>query len=338
MAHDREPAPGARHPGGAAASATADSRERAFVTPDAVGLDLELATLGSRGVAYLLDLTLFVLVLIVLSLAQSALFGAFDAAGSIGVAVVLVLAFAWQFGYPIGFETLWRGRTLGKAAMGLRVVTVEGAPVGVRHATVRAVVGLLELVPTVGLPAIVTSFATRRAQRLGDLAAGTLVIRERRAARSPQVEHFTAPPGYEQYAASLDVSAISASDYAVIRDALRRSRELPPATARSVLSDVLAGVGDRVRPLPPAGADPHVVLQCVAAAVQARRVPAAGPAGPRTGATPGGGQAPPTAASHPPPPPSGPTAPPAGPQQPQPGAGGAQPPPADPDQGFRPPA
>ena len=330
MAHQPGPAPDQWHPDAVGTARTVDGREQAFVTPDAVGLDLEVATLGSRGVAYLIDLALFVLVLIVLSVAQSALFGAFDAAGSIGVAVVLLLVFAWQFGYPIGFETLWRGRTLGKAAMGLRVVTVEGAPVGVRHATVRAVVGLLELLPTAGLPAIVTSFASRRGQRLGDLAAGTLVIRERRAASAPQVEHFTAPAGYEHYVATLDVSAIGAREYAMVRDALRRSRDLPPATAQSVLADVLAGIAPRVRPAPPVDADPQVVLACVAAAVQARRSPRA--------AAPG--------ATHGMPPPAGQQ-----PTEPGRGAGGAppsqqtrsqpsapQPPAADRDDGFRPPA
>jgi uncharacterized RDD family membrane protein YckC len=103
----------------------------------------------------------------------------------LGIALVLLLVFALQFGYPVGFETLWRGRTPGKAAMGLRVVTVEGAPVRFRHAATRAAIGLLELTGTAGAIAVIASLSSARGQRLGDLAAGTLVIRERRARGRP---------------------------------------------------------------------------------------------------------------------------------------------------------
>jgi uncharacterized RDD family membrane protein YckC len=298
-----------------------------FVTPDAVGLDLEEATLGSRGIAYLLDLVVLVLGLIVLGLAQSALGGGFGFSDAFGVAALLLLLFAWQYGYPIGFEVLWRGRTPGKAAMGLRVVTVEGAPVGVRHASIRAVVATLELLGSLGLIAVVSSFASPRGQRLGDLAAGTLVVRERRSGGGePTVERFLPPPGSEGYVSRLDVSAIGASDYAMIRDALRRARDLPPVSRDAVLAEVAAAVTPRTRPEPPAGMDAQAVLTCVAAAVQARRTPVASGAsrtaggagtvsgaGTNPGTRRGGGEAPDPGdrsgdSSGPPPPPARPRA------------------------------
>jgi uncharacterized RDD family membrane protein YckC len=251
-----------------------------IVTPDAVGLDLQVATLGSRGAAYLLDLVIFLTVLGLLSIGQSLLGAAGFVPGWFGIAILLVFAFLWQFGYPIGFEVLNRGRTPGKAALGLRVVTVEGAPVRLRHATIRATVGILELLGTTGGIAVVSSFASKRSQRLGDMAAGTLVVRERRGGGSPSVETFLAPAGLETYAARLDVSGLRAGDYATIRETLRRARELPSPVRAQLTSELAHRFVGRVQPPPPANCSAEQFLTCLAAAVQSRRASAVGTAAP----------------------------------------------------------
>ena len=296
-----------------------------YVTPDAVALDLEVATIGSRGIAYLLDFALFGAVFLVLSLVQLALVGGGWFESGLGVAVALVLAFLWQFGYPIGFETLWRGRTLGKAAMGLRVVTVEGAPVGVRHATIRAVTAPFEVLLTSGLVASIASFASPRAQRLGDLAAGTLVVRERRIAREPQAATFLPPAGAETYVAQVDVSAVGPREYGLVRDTLRRAGELSADARWQVASEVAGAIAPRVRPLPPAGTSPEAFLAAVAAAVQRRAPGGAGPTAARP--VPLAPRPAPSQVLPPPPPSEG---------RPAPGAVGGGPPPAPPrdDPGF----
>ncbi|MFA9428595.1 RDD family protein [Egicoccus sp. AB-alg2] len=270
------------------------------VTPEAVELELEYATVGSRGIAYLLDLLIIGLLFVLIAVAEGTFGVSGFVPGWLGLALLLLLAFAVQFGYPIGFETLWRGRTPGKAAMGLRVVTVEGAPVGLRHAALRAVVGLFELLPTLGVPAMISSLVGARGQRLGDLAAGTVVLRERRGSRAPAPQQFAAPPGLEGYVAHLDVSRLGPADYAAVRDTLLRLHELTPAARRHVAETVADGLLGRVAPAPPSGVPAEVWLACVAAAVQARRSPgprptaparpAGGPAGPAGG---GGWAAPP---------------------------------------------
>jgi uncharacterized RDD family membrane protein YckC len=266
-------------------SASAPLRsDRGYITPDAVALDLEVATIGSRGIAYLLDLLLFAVVFLLLSVVQLALVGGGWFDSGLGVAVALVLAFVWQFGYPIGFETLWRGRTLGKAAMGLRVVTVEGAPVGVRHATIRAVTAPVEVLLTTGLVASIASFVSPRAQRLGDLAAGTLVVRERGIAPEPTATTFAAPPGAAAYVAQVDVSALGPREYALVRDTLRRQTELSPEAGWQLSREVAEAVAPLVRPLPPAGTAPAAFLQAVAAAVQQRVPGRPGPPGVRRAA------------------------------------------------------
>jgi uncharacterized RDD family membrane protein YckC len=247
----------------------------AVITPDAVGLDLEVASVGSRGTAYVIDALALITGLILLGIGQALLGGAGFVEGWWGIALLLVLAMLWQFGYPVGFETMNHGRTPGKMALGLRVVTVEGAPIGFRHAAIRAMTGLLELLGTFGAIAILTSFTSSRSQRLGDLAAGTLVVRERRGSRSgPQAATFRVPTGLESYVASLDVRALTPADYAAIRETLQRVDHLPPEVGGELTRGLAARLLPRVQPPPPAGVDAPVFLQTLAAAIQARRQPA----------------------------------------------------------------
>jgi uncharacterized RDD family membrane protein YckC len=236
------------------------------VTPEAVALDLEPATVGSRSVAIALDLLLIGSGLVLLALAEAAFGFTGFVPDWLGIALVLLLGFALQFGYPVGFETLWRGRTPGKAAMGLRVVTVEGAPVRFRHAATRAAIGLLELTGTAGAIAVIASLSSARGQRLGDLAAGTLVIRERRSGRPPRVVPFEAPPGLEGYVRVLDTSRLDRDAYATVRDLLRR--DLEPRLRARLAEQVAEGLVGRVQPPPPPGLDAVTWLRCVAASVQ----------------------------------------------------------------------
>ena len=153
-----------------------------LVTPEAVVLSFETAGLGSRVLATLIDLLVQGGVLFLGSLAL-VLFGATATGGTadvVATVLLLLLVTGVLFGYPIAFETLWRGRTPGKAALGLRVVTTEGAPVRFRHAAVRGFLGLIDLWATTGSVAVLSVLLSRDNQRLGDMAAGTFVLRERR--------------------------------------------------------------------------------------------------------------------------------------------------------------
>ena len=164
--------------------------DHGLVSPEAVPLDLPEATVGSRGAALLIDWTLQGLILVVVGLAAQSAMQAAVLPDWVATTAGLVLTFLVWFGYPIAFETAWDGggRTPGKAALGLRVVTVEGAPVRFRHAAVRTALGLVDFVATFGLGAVVSSLVSRRHQRLGDMVAGTLVVHvesHRDAANAP---------------------------------------------------------------------------------------------------------------------------------------------------------
>lgn len=242
----------------------------AIVTPEAIALELPLASVGSRAVAALLDLAVQGLAGLGVALAGGTLGQAVGISGWAG-SVVLVLTVALiRFGYPILFEARWRGRTPGMAAMGLRVVTREGGPITARHATVRAAVGVVDFELTLGAAALLTALISRAGQRLGDLAAGTVVLHERRGHGRAEPARFDPPAGCEQVVTELDVSAVDPASYARLRTLLLRRHTLSPTALEGLARQLAGELVERIRPAPPAGMDPLTWLGCVAAAYQRR--------------------------------------------------------------------
>jgi uncharacterized RDD family membrane protein YckC len=252
-----------------------------MVTPEAVALEFRTANLGSRILAYLIDMVVVVAGILAGLFAVALLGQASDVVVPdwVALTIVLVLLPAWWLGYFIAFETLWRGRTLGKAALGLRVVTKEGAPVRFRHAAIRGLLGLVDFLVLGGFLAVVFILFTRDNQRLGDLVAGTLVLRERSALAAPAPVSFPPPPGLEHYAATLDPSGVGNEEYQAVRTFLLRAPSLSPGPRSALALQLANPLAARLRPPPPAGVSPDLYLQCVAAAYQQRQRLAAGPGG-----------------------------------------------------------
>jgi len=259
-----------------------------MVTPEAVALEFRTANLGSRILAYLVDMVVVVAGILAGLFAVALIGQASDVVVPDWVALTLVLVLlpAWWLGYFIAFETLWRGRTLGKAALGLRVVTKEGAPVRFRHAAIRGLLGLVDFFVAGGFFAVVFILFTRDNQRLGDLVAGTLVLRERSALAAPAPVTFTPPPGLEHYTATLDPGGLTTEEYQAVRTFLLRAASLPPGPRSALALQLANPLAGRLRPPPPAGVSPELYLSCVAAAYQQRQRLAAGR---DEGSGPGGG-------------------------------------------------
>lgn len=242
-----------------------------MVTPEAVALELAPANVGSRLFGFVIDWLVITFVGGLLSFGFFAALRGVDLGVGWVIAGFILLYGGLIFGYPVACETLWRGRTLGKAALGLRVVTVEGAPVRFRHAAIRTALGLVEFGITGGAVAVLSILLTRRHQRLGDLVAGTLVLRERSGLKAPTPITFTVPYGMEPYAATLDVAALTADDYAAMRTFLVRAATLPPRVRWWLSEQVATPVAARVRPAPPPGVPAEPWLACVAAVYQSGR-------------------------------------------------------------------
>lgn len=246
------------------------SDDHGLVTPEAVRLDLPEATVGSRGAAILVDWIAQAVIAFVLLIGSGFALGAPGLPEWIPGTIALVLTFLVVFGYPIGFETVTRGRTPGKMLLGLRVVTVEGAPVRFRHAAIRAALGLVDFGLTSGFGAVLSSLLSRRNQRLGDFAAGTVVLRERVAGGAASVRTFEAPPAAAGIADSIDVSGLTTRDYAAVRAFLVRADTLPPERRDAIADELLTAVRPRLGTLPAADLPAERLLETIAARYQQR--------------------------------------------------------------------
>ena len=203
-----------------------DYEDRAtVVTPEGVRIDTPLAGAGSRFGAALLDgLIQGALLLVPLLALPPALAGA---GGALETAVLSVAVFVVVIGYPVAFETLRGGRSPGKSAFGLRVVRRGGARIGLWPSTVRNILRIVDFLPSLYLVGLVCVFFTPRNQRLGDLAADALVVREPPARPVWETVPSGGAGGDLPAEASLwEVSAVTAEELAAVRAFLDRRRSL----------------------------------------------------------------------------------------------------------------
>jgi uncharacterized RDD family membrane protein YckC len=315
------------------------------ITGEAVVIDVPLARFPSRTLALLIDIAIQLVLLFGLggvALAAGA-GGGLDAAAV--AAISLTVSVAIIVGYPTLFETLSRGRSLGKLALGLRVVSDDGGPERFRQALMRALAGVLEIWLTVGFLALLTSLLSSGGKRLGDIFAGTFVITERLPARRGTTAPMSAlPPALAAWAATAELSGLTDATADTARQYLSRYFDFTPATREEFGRRIAAAVTAQVTPPPPAGASPPDYLSAVLAERRERaHARMAGQAGPGSPAPAAPGQAPPaaspapaaTSAAPPPAPEGAATAGPAGTTPPAP-----QPPPSAPPPrpgGFLPP-
>ena len=148
-------------------------------TPENVRLGFRLAGPGTRLGAYLIDLGIRTVavygITMVLSLALFPLAGT-----GLPMGAYFVVAFLMEWGYGCFFETWWSGQTPGKRALGLRVLKTEGYAIGFYEAMLRNLLRAADFVPAFYAAGFLTAASNRRMQRIGDLVAGTMVVRERR--------------------------------------------------------------------------------------------------------------------------------------------------------------
>jgi len=234
-----------------------------IATPEGVALELILAGLGSRFLACLLD-TLIQLGVILALVLGVGITGS-DRPGWV-VAVVVVLVFLIVFAYDIAFETLNRGRTLGKQAAGIRVVGLTGEPVRFLASAVRNIARILDFLPGLYLIGTISIIATERDQRVGDLAAGTLVMRDRFPGMSRAPAPITVSAGA---VATWDVSAVGPAEVQAVRQFLDRRLELTAPARNYFAADLANRLAPRVAGIPPYS-HPEYVLEGIVVAKQAR--------------------------------------------------------------------
>lgn len=230
------------------------------VTGDAVQLDVPIAQLPVRAAAALIDVTVMATGYGVLAMVWALTVPELDSA--LSAAVLLIVMVAVLVGYPVAFETATRGRSLGKMALGLRVVSDDGGPERLRQAVFRALASVIEIWMLTGGPAVICSMISPRGKRLGDVFAGTMVISERAPKLNPPP---MMPPELAWWASTLQLSGLGAEQAETARQFLSRAGQLEPGMRAQMGQRIAGDVLARIAPPPPPGAPLERVLAAVLA-------------------------------------------------------------------------
>jgi uncharacterized RDD family membrane protein YckC len=235
------------------------------VTGEAVVLEVPCARFPSRLLALALDLLIQGILLFALFVIVGLAVTNNGATSATAGAIALTVTIAIVVGYPVLWETLTRGGTPGKFALGLRVVSDDGGPERFRQALVRGLAAVVEIWLLLGCPALICSLLSERGKRLGDVFAGTFVIQQRLPAGRNAAALPAVSPELALWGASLEMSGLTDQTAETARRYLARLPELTPA-ARAGLGERIAGaVRAQVSPLPPPGTPVVAYLSAVLA-------------------------------------------------------------------------
>lgn len=235
--------------------------EDEILTGEAVALDVQPIGVILRAAGAAIDLVVLILVYIGLIWLAGELLRVNAVSWESMSILAIVMLVAVFVCIPLIVETLSKGRSLGKLAVGARVVRSDGGSIGFRHAFVRAIVGVFEVLMTFGAVALIVGMFTPRAQRLGDLVAGTYAERTRTPRLPDDVRLL--PYGLEGWAAIADVGRIPDRVGRRMTQFIAGAEAMyPPARMRAAV-DLAAELASCVSPLPPG--DPETVVRAVAA-------------------------------------------------------------------------
>lgn len=239
-----------------------------FVTPEAVELDLPAANVGLRMCSALIDLA------ITLALLFTGFWlvgtSAFAADTALLQALIIIALVGSIVAVPVAQETFFRGRTVGKMALGLRTVRDDAGPIGFRHAFIRGLLSFVEVWLSLGTIAVVVAIANAKGKRLGDYVAGTYVVRDRIAlklAAAPQAD-----PLLEDWARRCDMAGLPDALTVAVRQLLSRSTTMTPEGFTRMSARLYSNVMEHVSPPPPSGAPPLAVMATVLAERRRRDV------------------------------------------------------------------
>ncbi|NYI40791.1 RDD family protein [Demequina lutea] len=229
---------------------------------EGVALDTAAASLGSRAASALLDALVLGAVYFVATIVM-----AIVVPHTLDFAAVTTLYFtealAVFVGIPVVFETLTRGKSVGRYALGLRIVRDDGGPIAVRQVVVRALVGVIELWLTAGSIALIASASNSRGKRVGDMLAGTYALQTRAA--SAQHLPLTVPFSLSGWARVVDIRRLPDGLALEARQFLTRALALHPSSRRHMGESLSARIAPHVSPLPPEGTHPETFLTAVLA-------------------------------------------------------------------------
>lgn len=212
-------------------------------TPEQIALEYTLAGPGSRFLALAVDTLAQALAFVVLLLLAGAARPSFGAAWAVWIqAAILLAVFAILYGYFAVFEIVWNGQTPGKRLVNLRVISATGRPITAFDAIIRNLLRIVDSLPGIYAVGMVSMFLTERSQRLGDLAAGTVVVHEAPVERG---ELYPAPD-LAASAPPLGAARLDPREIEVMETFLRRRGELPDESRERSASELAEHVRHRL--------------------------------------------------------------------------------------------
>jgi uncharacterized RDD family membrane protein YckC len=254
-------------------------------TPELVAIEMPLAGIGSRFIALLIDTLIWGAGLLVLGILAWLFRPAMQAFSNLSyqwtVAIVTLIMFLLNWGYFTLFEAFWNGRTPGKHVAKIRVIQRSGRPIGIFESMARNFVRYVDQIPFFYAVGVVTMFVTRQHQRLGDLAAGTLVVRDREqesplwaetgartftaAVFSPgSVTGTVAEPHSSLTLPATGVARLSSSDLEVLEGFFSRRLDLPIATRQALAQRIATAIQAKSGLEPPPGVSVETFLEAAA--------------------------------------------------------------------------
>jgi uncharacterized RDD family membrane protein YckC len=231
----------------------ASDDELELLTGEAVGLDLRPTSFVLRAAGAIIDFVVYfgLWLLILLAISSPWFNGNFDAAS--GAAITLSSLVFCLVVAPTAVETITQGKSVGKLAVGARIVRDDGGSIGLRHAFIRALTGVLEVFFTLGGIAAMTALLNERTKRVGDLLAGTYSQNERVSKAMPPV--FGVPTGLEDWARTADVARMPDGLSRRIAQFLRQASRLTPDARDRLARSLASEASPFVSPLPPVSAE-----------------------------------------------------------------------------------
>jgi uncharacterized RDD family membrane protein YckC len=245
-----------------AEAAIATEETLVIETPERVPLHFALASIGNRFLACAVDHTLQAVILTLIVIAFS-IIGDYASLGAQFIeapkwikALLIILIFLILSGYFVFFEWLWNGQTPGKRWLKLRVIREDGRPITFWEAAIRNLLRTLDMMPppfySIGLVCV---FVNERDQRVGDMVAGTVVVREREAEAPTFDQVFAAPVSdsalrrsFKAAQFTADLSLLTEAEIEVIESFLRRRWDLRDATREWMAWRVAMPVMYKLRP------------------------------------------------------------------------------------------
>lgn len=232
-------------------------------TPENVVFGYEVAGIGSRFMAAFVDSILFVTLQVVVYIMINAVFDL--TAGTFAAAILGALGFIFSWGYYVFFEMAWNGQSPGKRWAGLRVIRRDGSPITFTESLIRNLIRPIDFLPLAYAVGIITMFLNRQANRLGDLAAGTLVVYAQEEVTLDSLNHSTRNKAVLRDMVSEEmmlwpVDRLSNPDIELAQSYLQRRMELKnPALAQTIRRALLARMG--LEPDSIGGMDDDVVIR-----------------------------------------------------------------------------